>query len=98
VVDAYVDMLTAIDPEGYASCCEALGGFDLTDELARMTVPVRVIAGAEDPVATASACEAMAAAIPGADLVVLEDTSHIASAERPEELNRAVVEHLRRNL
>jgi pimeloyl-ACP methyl ester carboxylesterase len=40
----------------------------------------------------------MAAAIPGADLVVLQDTSHIASAERPEELNRAVVEHLRRNL
>ena len=98
VVEAYIRTLTGLDPEGYASCCEALGGFDLTDELARMAVPVRVVAGAEDPVARASECEAMAAAIPGADLVLLEDASHIASAERPEELHRAVVEHLRRHL
>ena len=98
VVEAYLDMLTGIAPEGYAACCEALGGFDLTDELARIAVPVRVIAGAEDPVATASGCKAMAAAIPGADLVVLEDASHMASAERPDEFNRAVVEHLRRHL
>jgi 3-oxoadipate enol-lactonase len=98
VVSEYIRMITALDPEGYASCCEALGGFDLSDELARIAVPVRVVAGAEDPVATASACEAMAAAIPGADLVVLEDASHLASAERPEEFNRAVVEHLRRHL
>jgi len=97
-VDRFVDMLTSIDPDGYASCCEALGGFDSRSDLGRVDVPVRVVAGAEDPVAPPEAAEAMAAAIPGADLVVIDDASHIASAAKPEAFHRAVTEHLERHL
>ncbi len=43
-----------------------------------------------------AACAAMAEAIPGADLVVLEGASHIASAARPEAFAAAVAEHLGR--
>jgi 3-oxoadipate enol-lactonase len=97
-VDRFIDMITGMDAEGYASCCEALAGFDVTDQLGRIAVPTRVVAGADDQVATVAACGQMSAAIPGADLVVIEDASHIASAAQPEEFRRAVTEHLDKHL
>jgi 3-oxoadipate enol-lactonase len=98
VVERHVTMLTGTDPEGYASCCEALSGFDLWDRLAEITVPVRVLAAADDPVASVAACSRMASAIPGADLVVIEDASHMANAAQPEAFRAGTVEHLERHL
>jgi 3-oxoadipate enol-lactonase len=97
-VDRFIAMITGLDPEGYASCCEALAGFDTTHRLGDITVPTRVVAGADDPVSTVPHCGRMAAAIPGADLVVIDDASHIASVEQPEAFHRAVTEHLERHL
>jgi 3-oxoadipate enol-lactonase len=97
-VERHVAMLTGLDPEGYAACCEALADFDATDRLAGIAVPIRVVAGAHDGVAAPEACTSLAAAIPGADLVVLDDASHIASAEQPAAFHTAVLEHLERHL
>lgn len=97
-VDRFIAMITGTDPEGYASCCEALSGFDLRSALPGITVPVRVLAGADDPVAPPAACAEMASAIPGADLVVVDDAAHIASVAQPEVFNAAVAEHLGRHL
>ncbi len=96
-VDRHIAMLTSIDAEGYASCCEAIGRFDLTGSLTEISAPVRVVAGSEDAVAPPAACEAMTALIPGADLVVVPDTSHIATVAG-EPFVRAVTEHLERHL
>ncbi len=97
-VDRFLAMITGTDPEGYASCCEALATFDVTARLGDIRTPTRVVAGAQDPVAPPSACRAMAAAIPGADLVVIEDASHIASVAQPEAFHHAVTEHLEKHL
>jgi 3-oxoadipate enol-lactonase len=97
-VDRMISMITSVDPEGYASCCEALSGFDVRDQLGRIAAPTRVVAGADDPVATVSGCEQMAAAIPGADLVVIDDASHIANLAQPAEFLLAVSEHLEKHL
>jgi 3-oxoadipate enol-lactonase len=97
-VDRLIAMLTGIDAEGYAACCEALAGFDARPLLGRIDVPVRVVAGSADPVCPPDACREMVGAIPGADLVVIPDASHIASAEQPEAFRRAVTEHLGRHL
>ena len=94
----FIAMITGTDPEGYASCWEALSGFDLRAALPGITVPVRVLAGAKDPVAPPAACAEMASAIPGADLVVVDDASHIASVAPPDAFNAAVAEHLGRHL
>jgi pimeloyl-ACP methyl ester carboxylesterase len=61
-------------------------------------VPVRVVAGSADPVCPPDACREMAVAVPGADVVVVPDASHIASAEQPEAFRSAVTEHLARHL
>jgi 3-oxoadipate enol-lactonase len=97
-VDRMIAMITSVDPEGYASCCEALAGFDVRDQLGRIAAPTRIVAGADDPVATVPACGQMSASIPGSDLVVIDDASHIANVAQPEEFLRAVTEHLEKHL
>jgi 3-oxoadipate enol-lactonase len=84
-VDRFITMITGVDPEGYASCCEALAGFDTTDRLGDITTPTRVVAGADDPVT----------AVPQ---VVIDDASHIVSVAQPEAFHRAVTEHLEKHL
>ena len=97
-VDRFIAALTGLDAEGYAACCEALAAFDARPLLGGIDVPVRVVAGAADPVCAPDACREMAAAVAGADVVVVPDASHIASAEQPEAFRRAVTDHLRRHL
>jgi pimeloyl-ACP methyl ester carboxylesterase len=97
-VDRFTAMLSGIDPEGYATCCEAIARFSSTDRLGTIDVPTRVVAGAQDPVCPPDQCRSMADAIPGADLVVLDDASHIASVAQPDAFHAAVLEHLERTL
>lgn len=92
--DELLGQLAGTPPEGYAGCCEALAGFDTTDRLGEIGVPTRVIAGADDPVSPPSVGRVLRDGIPGADLVVVEDASHIANVAQPDTFNNAVLPHL----
>lgn len=89
-----MDMLRDTPPEGYAGCCEALARYDVTERLPQITVPTRVVAGAEDPGTPPEVGRALAAAVPGADLVVVPAAAHIVNVARPAELAAVVREHL----
>ncbi len=91
-----IAMLTATDPDGYAACCEALASYDVSRMVGAITAPTRVVAGSEDAVSPPAVAEALASAIPDADLVVIEGAAHIANVARPEEFDAAVLEHLDR--
>jgi 3-oxoadipate enol-lactonase len=93
-VDRIVRMLLTTPPEGYAACCEALAGFDLTDRIGDITAPTLVVVGSEDPVAPPGLGRRMADTIPKADLVVLDDAGHLANVGRPDRFNAAVLDHL----
>lgn len=95
-VDRFIAMLTSTPVEGYAGCCEALAGFDSWSDIQRIDVPCRVVAAAQDPVCPPSGCAEMAAAIPGADLVVIDDASHMAAVAQPAAFHATVAEHLHR--
>ncbi len=84
-----------LDPEGYAVCCEALAAFDSRAALSRISVPTRVIAGAEDLATPVAMAEELAQGIPGADLVVLPGAAHLANVEQPAAVLQAMREHLR---
>jgi 3-oxoadipate enol-lactonase len=87
-------MLRATPAEGYAGCCEAVRDADVRDRLAKVRAPTLVVAGAEDPVATVDQAESIRDSIPEAHLVVIEGAAHLANVEQPEDVTRAILDHL----
>ena len=75
------------------SVWESLGDYDLVPYLARITCPVFVAHGREDPIPLASS-EALVGAVPGARLAVLEQCGHVPYVEQPAALFAAVLPFL----
>lgn len=94
VADRFSAMLVSIDPDGYASCCEALATADLRADVGRIKVPTLIVSGATDPVVTPVSAAATMSAIPGAGMSVLAGASHLANWEQATAFNAAVVDHL----
>jgi len=94
VVAAHRQMIVDTPAEGYASCCEAVAGHDVTAGLGSVRAPTLVIAGAQDRAIPASQGERIAAAIPRARFELLDPASHLASVERADAVNRLIAEHL----
>lgn len=87
-------MLRTTPREGYAGCCEAIGAFDVRADLHRVTTPTLVLAGADDPATPVDMVGAIADGIPDATFAVVDDAAHLFTAERPAEVNAAVIAHL----
>jgi 3-oxoadipate enol-lactonase len=79
-VSLMIGALREQDAEGYAACCEALAEADLRGALGSIAPPTLSIAGEFDPVTTVADGEALAAAIPGAQLALVP-ASHISNIE-----------------
>lgn len=93
-VGALRAMIAATPTEGYAGCCEAISAFDLRDGLAKIAAPTLVIAGAQDPAIPPEHQQALAAAVTGARLEIIEDAAHLPNIQHPETVNRMIAEHL----
>ena len=96
VVARHRQMIVDTPVEGYAACCEAVGGHDVRAGLPQITAPTLVMAGAQDRAIPASQGKAIAAGIPGSKLQILDPASHIASVERAGTVNALIVQHLGR--
>jgi len=59
-------------------------------DLQRIQCPVLVLCGRQDAITTLPEHEEMAALIPNATLVVIEHRGHLATMERPDEVNAAM--------
>ncbi len=84
VIVSWRRKLRSNDPAGYVACCAAVAGVNWLDRLGEVTCPTLVIAGAEDVGAPVVMSEAIAKGIRGAELVVLDQASHLSVAEQPE--------------
>jgi 3-oxoadipate enol-lactonase len=89
-----VRMLRDTPAEGYATCCEAIGAFDVRDRLGEISAPTLTIAGEQDPATTVDMVRAIADAIPGAEFVVVPGAAHLPDATDPEPVNAALRRHL----
>ncbi|GAA4921414.1 pimeloyl-ACP methyl ester carboxylesterase [Actinomycetospora succinea] len=67
---------------------------ELTDRLGTIDVPVRIVWGREDRWQPVSYAEKLAADIPGASLVVLDDAGHFLMEDDPVRLTREVLDFL----
>ena len=75
---------------------QAMAGadFDQSRDVGRISSPTLVIHGAEDRYVPPANARALAEAIPGARLLVLEGAGHLVFIERAAEVNRGVVAFL----
>jgi len=87
------------EPEAIARALEALAGrADRRPDLAQMDVPALVIVGDKDTLTPLASSEAMAAALPDAELTVIEGAGHFSALERPREFTDAVRAFLARRV
>lgn len=77
-------MIEATPVDGYLGWCHAISGLNVTDRLGAIRLPTRVIVGEIDPATPVAASQAIHAAIPGSDLVVVPGVSHMLHNEEPE--------------
>ena len=84
-------MCGAVGPEAFVRQQTAIMSRpDGRADLPRIACPVLVLCGRQDQPTPVELHEEMAAAIPGARLVVIEDCGHLAPIERPEAVNAAM--------
>jgi 3-oxoadipate enol-lactonase len=65
------------------------------EQLADIDAPTLVIVGTEDVADILAMADRLAAGIPGARLATIEGAGHLPSLERPDELNRLLLDFLR---
>ncbi len=93
-VERFREMFLALSPETYVRYCELLRDLDLRGALGGIAAPTLAIAGSEDPPTPPGELESLVCESPLANLVVLERAAHIATVERPQEFNAALLKHL----
>jgi pimeloyl-ACP methyl ester carboxylesterase len=67
---------------------------DLLDRLGEVRAPTLVVAAAQDPATPPEHGERIAACIPGARIVVIEDAAHLAAVEQPEAVTELIAGHV----
>ncbi|HSF26120.1 MAG TPA: alpha/beta fold hydrolase, partial [Actinomycetes bacterium] len=97
VVRRHAAMLGTTPVEGYAGCCEAIASMDLRADLAAITAPTLVVAGADDLATPIAHAEAILAGIDGARLAVVDSAAHLANVEQPDTVTALLLEHLDRD-
>lgn len=92
--EAWRNMLARTPCEGYVGCCEALAHADLSGSTAGLTLPVLVVAGADDLASPPDIVRATAALITGAEYVELQNVGHLPSIEAPRTFAEIVTEFI----
>jgi pimeloyl-ACP methyl ester carboxylesterase len=96
VMEPLRDMVMRATPESYARQIAALlGRRDARSLLGTIAVPTLVVVGRDDEWSPVAQHEEIAAAIPGARLAVVEDSGHMVTVERADEVTALLREWLR---
>lgn len=89
-------VMAAVPPQTYRAALGALVRFDRREALARIAVPVLLLAGEHDRNAAPAVMERMAPRIADVQYLCLPDVGHLANMERPDLFNAALLEFLQR--
>jgi pimeloyl-ACP methyl ester carboxylesterase len=86
-------MMSAMPTDGIVGALNAMiARPDSTAMLSEITVPTLVIVGSDDTLTPPDAARTMQAAIPDAQLTVIEGAAHGANLERPDDVNKAILD------
>ncbi len=91
----YLQHMTHVDLPMFLRMLRAAGEHSAWDVLPDVKVPTLVIAGERDTFTPASLAREMARAIPGAELMMIERGSHVASIEHPVAVDSRIITFLK---
>lgn len=97
LVDRYRTMIVDTPDEGYASCCEALAGWDSRADLGRISAPTLVLAGLQDPATTPTDLKIIADGVAGSTFRILDPAAHLANVEQAGPVAAAIAAHIGSN-
>ena len=80
--------------DGFLPALQALAGYDLEEELPKISCPTLIVWGANDQLVSVKDAERLEDLIPASRREVFERTGHVAMLERPERFNRLLEEFL----
>ena len=86
-------MIVGTPDEGYAGCCEAIAAMDLRADLRGISASTLVISGWQDPATPPEHQQAIADAMPGAELLTVSPAAHLANIEQPLQVTGALLGH-----
>ena len=89
-LDALVDSISRLHKESYLKTLEASVTQDRAAPVERLRVPTLVITSEHDRLYPPPMARAMAARIPGAELVEIPGAGHLSNLEQPERFNAAL--------
>lgn len=81
-----LNSLRDADDESYALCCEALASYDVRNRLVEISVPVLAVWGEFDAVTPEASSAEIAGGVVDGRLVEVVGASHLAPAERPDDV------------
>ncbi|MFM9881393.1 MAG: alpha/beta fold hydrolase [Burkholderiales bacterium] len=92
-----IDSISALHKGSYIKTIEASTHYDRIADLPKIRVPTLLVYGADDTLTPPALGHAMAARIPGAEMVVIPEAGHLSNIERPEAFNATVLAFLQRH-
>ena len=87
-------MIADTPDEGYASCCEALAGWDNRADLGRITARTLIVAGEQDPATPPAEARILADGVARSTMHVLSPAAHLANVEQAGEVSRLILDHI----
>jgi len=94
----YFEHVERMDPRYFLRSMQAAAEHGAEDHLSAVDVPTLIVAGDRDRFTPTWLSRRMALEIPSAELFLVRGGSHTALLERPEEVNRAVLDFLHRRV
>ncbi len=95
-IERVANMIGATPPAGYAGCCHAISQLDITAQLGGIKCPTQIIVGDQDVGTPVAMSQAIHDAIPGSEMVVIPNASHLSNLEQPEAFNTAMMKFVSR--
>lgn len=93
-LEAQKQSLAAADDRSYAELCRALGAYDANPQLAKISIPLFIVAGDQDQMCTGDDAQHIANTVQQGSLAVLENAAHLLPLEHPQQLAELLDENL----
>ncbi len=95
-VENVARMMRSTPTDGYVGCCHAIRKINLLSRLSELRCPALVMVGSDDVATPVQMSEELHRAIPGSELIVLENAAHLSNLEQPVAFGQALEAFLQR--